>query len=132
MDWSKSELDLLVDDYFRMLQAEQTGQAYNKTQHRRELMRTIDRTSASIEFKRRNISAVLTVLGLPYLVGYLPAQTIRQLSLPRLETILPTIQTRYRSFRHQPLHFPNHRASLKDRRPRARRTSYTRRTDYST
>lgn len=73
-DWSQGELDLVVADYFRMLQAEQTGQAYNKAEHRRELMRTIDRTSASIEFKRRNISAVLTVLGLPYLGGYLPAQ----------------------------------------------------------
>lgn len=74
MDWSKSELDVVVGDYFRMLQAEQTGQAFSKAQHRRELMRTIDRTSASIEFKRRNISAVLTLLGLPYLSGYLPAQ----------------------------------------------------------
>lgn len=73
-DWSKGELDLVVGDYFRMLQAEQTGQAYNKALHRRELMRTIDRTNASIEFKRRNISAVLTLLGLPYLSGYLPAQ----------------------------------------------------------
>lgn len=72
-DWSQHELDLIVADYFRMLQSEQTGKEYNKAQHRRELMRMIDRTNASIEFKRRNISAVLTVLGLPYLTGYLPA-----------------------------------------------------------
>ncbi len=73
VDWSAGELDLIVADYFTMLEAEFTAQKINKTEHRRILMTHIDRTDASIEFKHRNISAVLSLLGLPWIDGYLPA-----------------------------------------------------------
>lgn len=72
-DWSNAELDAIVADYFAMLGEEQEGNRHNKTAHRRALMESVHRTDGSIEFKHRNISAVLTQLGLPRIGGYLPA-----------------------------------------------------------
>ena len=63
-DWSSTELDAIVADYFAMLREEQLSRPYNKTAHRRALMTEVRRSDASIEFKHRNISAVLTELGL--------------------------------------------------------------------
>ena len=72
-DWSNSELDAIVADYFAMLREEQAGHRYNKTAHRRVLMESVHRSDGSIEFKHQNISAVLSHLGLPRIAGYLPA-----------------------------------------------------------
>lgn len=72
-DWSSEELDLIVADYFAMLRDEQAGSKVNKTEHRRILTAHLSRSDSSIEFKHRNISAVLTQLGLPRINGYFPA-----------------------------------------------------------
>jgi hypothetical protein len=72
-EWSSTELDTIVADYFAMLREEQAGRSYNKTAHRRGLMAEVHRSSSSIEFKHQNISAVLTQLGLPRIDGYRPA-----------------------------------------------------------
>lgn len=72
--WSGHEVDLVVADYLQMLALELAGQAYNKSARRRALLPLLgDRSESSIEFKRRNISAVMVGLGFPYLRGYLPA-----------------------------------------------------------
>lgn len=71
--WTSEELDLIVADYFLMLSSEVVGGHFNKAAHNRLLRGNIDRTEASIEFKHRNISAVLQELGLPSIRGYLPA-----------------------------------------------------------
>lgn len=72
-DWSNSELDLIVADYFAMLKEEQAGRIVHKTEQRRLLKAHVQRSDGSIEFKHRNISAVLTRLGLPRIRGYIPA-----------------------------------------------------------
>ena len=72
-DWNQDELDLIVADYFAMLQDEAQGLAFNKAAHNRKLQSQIDRSKASIEFKHRNISAVLELLGVQPINGYLPA-----------------------------------------------------------
>jgi hypothetical protein len=70
-DWSITEVELIVADYFLMLQKELTGQDYNKTTHRRNLKLLLNnRSDGSIEFKHQNISAVLIKLGLPFIKGY--------------------------------------------------------------
>lgn len=57
-----------------------TGQAYSKTVHRRALrLKLNDRTDASVEFKHRNISAVMPALSHPWLPGYRPASSYRAL-----------------------------------------------------
>lgn len=71
-NWSDPEIDAIVEDYFIMLRQEQAGRRYNKTEHRRTLMETIDRSKGSIERKHMNISAVMAEFGLPYIDGYKP------------------------------------------------------------
>ena len=70
--WTSTEIDAIVKDYLVMLELEQTGKAYSKTEHRHALMEKIERSKKSIEFKHMNISAVLDKLGLPYIKGYTP------------------------------------------------------------
>lgn len=71
--WSNIEVELIVADYFSMLEKELSGQEYKKSEHRKKLLPLLSsRSEGSIEFKHQNISAVLINLGQPYLKGYLP------------------------------------------------------------
>lgn len=73
MDWSKEEVSHIVFDYFNMLHSELRGESYNKTSHRTILKTKLEtRSEASIEFKHRNISAVLVLMDLPFIKGYKP------------------------------------------------------------
>lgn len=71
-NWTDAENDLIVADYFDMLAKELGGEPPSKTQHRQELERLTRRSHGSIEYKHRNISAVLQKLGSPWVVGYKP------------------------------------------------------------
>jgi len=73
-DWTDGELDRIVADYFSMLGEEISGIPYNKAAHNRALRDGLDRSKSSVEFKHRNISAVLVELGLPSIRGYFPAE----------------------------------------------------------
>lgn len=71
--WSNIEVELIVADYFNMLQNELAGNDYKKAEHRRNLLPLLNnRSEGSIEFKHQNISAVLANLGQPFIKGYLP------------------------------------------------------------
>jgi len=73
IDWTPSEVVLIVADYFDMLQCELLEQSYNKAAHRRALRDRLEsRSNGSIEYKHRNISGVLIEMGLPYIDGYKP------------------------------------------------------------
>ena len=78
--WTDEENDLIVADYFTMLAADLSGRRYIKAEHNRRLRTRIDRSRPSIEFKHRNISAVLKGLGESWIPGYLPAFNV-QMSL---------------------------------------------------
>ena len=71
--WTDDELDLIVADYFAMLEAERSGQAYVKAHRNRALREKIGRSRGSVEFKHQNISAVLLELGMDWVFGYKPA-----------------------------------------------------------
>src|ERR1700761_5065472 len=73
-DGTDEELDRIVADYFDMLGEEIAGISFNKAAHNRALRDQIDRSKSSVEFKHRNISAVLVELGLPRIRGYFPAE----------------------------------------------------------
>jgi hypothetical protein len=77
-DWSDVELDLIVADYFAMLRAEQDGEHYVTSAHRKALMEQIGRSKGSVEFKHMNISAVLSELGVPWIDGYRPRQNYQR------------------------------------------------------
>lgn len=71
--WTSREVELIVADYFSMLQKELSGIKLNKTVHRNQLMEKLDgRSKGSIEMKHQNISAALIDLGVPYVQGYKP------------------------------------------------------------
>jgi len=71
-DWTDREIDLIVADYFAMLQLELADQPFVKSHRNAALRQLIDRSGQSIEFKHCNISAVLERLGLPTIKGYKP------------------------------------------------------------
>lgn len=71
-DWSASEIDLIVADYFAMLRDELASRTYVKSTHNESVQRLIGRSRGSIEFKHQNISAVLVRLGMPWIRGYKP------------------------------------------------------------
>lgn len=78
--WSREEVEATVADYFHMLTMELTGQQYNKTDHRRKLIRLLnDRSDGAIERKHQNISAILIELGCPYISGYKPLRNYQAL-----------------------------------------------------
>lgn len=71
--WSREEVEAAVSDYLHMLTLELSGQAYNKSEHRRNLqIKLRGRSEGSVERKHQNISAVLIDLGCPYISGYKP------------------------------------------------------------
>lgn len=71
--WTRAEVEAAVSDYLHMLTLELSGQAYNKSEHRRSLLNKLrDRSEGSVERKHQNISAVLIDLGCPYISGYKP------------------------------------------------------------
>lgn len=76
-DWTDEENDLIVADYFAMLSDDSVGSPYNKAEHNRQLQRRIERSRPSIEFKHRNISAVLQGLGEDWIPGYKPAVNVQ-------------------------------------------------------
>lgn len=84
-NWSASEVEAAVQDYFQMLRAEMAGQRVNKTAHREAWREQLDdRSNGSVEFKHQNISAVLMERKLPYIAGYKPALNYQRLLLPEV------------------------------------------------
>jgi hypothetical protein len=70
-DWDDNENDLIVADYFSMLTDELAGRSYNKSEHRRHLLGLLPkRNNSALEFKHRNISAVMDFLGQQKIDGY--------------------------------------------------------------
>jgi Domain of unknown function (DUF3883) len=80
LDWSRTEVEAIVDDYLSMLSSELAGTPYNKAAHRRALRPHLaDRTDQSVEFKHANISAALLDAGFPYINGYKPRSNYQSL-----------------------------------------------------
>jgi hypothetical protein len=70
--WSDGEIDLIVADYFSMLEDELAGRPYIKLRHNESLQALTGRQPGSIERKHQNISAVLVRLGMRWIKGYKP------------------------------------------------------------
>lgn len=78
--WTEWEVEAVVADYFQMLRLQELGQKPNKTEHKRRLMQLLPaRNEASIEYKHRNISAVLNLYGAQTLTGYKPLANFQRL-----------------------------------------------------
>jgi hypothetical protein len=78
--WTEAEVDAVVAVYFQMLRMQELGQKPNKTEHNRQLKQLLPaRNAASIEYKHRNISAVLNLYGAQTLSGYKPLPNFQKL-----------------------------------------------------
>ena len=73
--WDEKELQAAIDAYLDMLSRQQAGEPYSKAAKRRELCKGSlnNRSDQSIEYRMRNISAVLNDNGRQTLKGYIPA-----------------------------------------------------------
>lgn len=71
--WSDEQNDLIVAEYFAMLDLIMSNQPFVKQDRKRLLDAKIQRGIGSIDFKLGNISAVASELGLPELPGFAPA-----------------------------------------------------------
>lgn len=70
-DWSRSEVEACVAAYLQMLTLQLNGQQFNKSERVVALMNLLDgRSRGSVEYKFRNISAVMQELGWPTVDGY--------------------------------------------------------------
>jgi hypothetical protein len=81
-DWTREEVEIIVAEYFDMLAKEQSGVRYSKSETRSRILPLLKkRSNGSVEFKNRNISAVLSKMGQPYIRGYLPAYNYQKVLL---------------------------------------------------
>ncbi len=87
-DWTDREIDLVVADYFDMLQSELSHQPYNKAERNRALQELIGRSRGSIEFKHQNISAVLQLIGRTWISGYKPRANFQHALINGIERYL--------------------------------------------
>ncbi len=79
-EWSRQEVEAIVNDYLSMLASELAGTTYNKAARRRALLPQLNgRSEQSIEFKHANISAALLDAGFPYISGYKPRSNYQAL-----------------------------------------------------
>ncbi len=91
-DWTEREGDLIVADYFAMLGKELASEPYVKSHHNKALQELTGRTSASIERKHQNVSAVLVKLGLPWINGYKPLANFQKSLIDAIERFLDRVK----------------------------------------
>lgn len=88
-DWSRLEVEACVADYLHMLELELNGQQFNKSARIHALMQKLDgRSKASVEYKFRNISAVMQELQWPTVSGYKALENYQLLLLEVVEAQL--------------------------------------------
>lgn len=70
--WTEAGHDLVVGDYFVMLDKAMTGRPYDPTTHQRALRFVTGRAGGAITFLQGEISAILALIGLPTLKDHPP------------------------------------------------------------
>ena len=76
-DWTQSEIDLVVSDYFDMRARYFRNEHFVKARHYEEIARLTGRTSGSVQRKYMNISAALERVSLPWLSGFAPNRNLQ-------------------------------------------------------
>lgn len=73
-DWSETENEVVIREYFSMLEQELASQHYVKADHNRRVRELTGRSKGSVEFKFQNVSAALRDMHAPWIEGYKPAR----------------------------------------------------------
>lgn len=90
-DWSRIEVEACVADYLQMLALQLNGQRFNKSERIQALIDRLDgRSTSSVEYKFRNVSAVMQELGWPTVNGYKALENYQLLLLEVVEAQLPS------------------------------------------
>ncbi len=101
-DWTAKEVELIIENYFEMLQMELKGIPYNKAEYRRKLIHSLNnRNEGAIEFKHQNISSVLIELGHPYINGYKRRDNYQRLLIEKVIDYLTNhnqIEAQFKNF----------------------------------
>lgn len=92
-DWTEADLDLVVGDYFVMLAKELAGQDVNAASHQRALRFVTGRPGGAIEFRQRNISAALSLIGVPILKDFAPRWKLHDQLIDAVDRQLSTRPT---------------------------------------
>lgn len=89
-DWTDEELTSAVRAYLRMLALQDSGTAYSKAAIRRELRAgpLKARSEPSIEFRMRNISAVMSEHGRATVRGYVGAENVGETQRAKIWAIV--------------------------------------------
>lgn len=90
-DWTDTEVDLIVADYFDMLRLERADKPFVKAHRNAALQELTGRSRGSIEFKHQNISAVLLKLGMDWITGYKPMANFQGGLLAGVERYLDVV-----------------------------------------
>ncbi|MBH0053227.1 DUF3883 domain-containing protein [Salinibacterium sp. SWN139] len=87
--WTNEEVEAIVSKYMEMLKMDLSGEAFVKAHQNDELRQRLrGRSNASVEYKHRNISAVMAELGWQYLRGYRPAANLQRSLRDEVERVL--------------------------------------------
>ncbi|WP_028158042.1 DUF3883 domain-containing protein [Bradyrhizobium japonicum] len=87
-DWTVEQVAIVVANYFLMLERERAGDKVNKADLYRMLAPEVGRSEKSIEWKLRNVSAVLDELGIAWIPGLLPAHNYQDALVEAVEAQL--------------------------------------------
>jgi len=87
-DWTAEQVAIVVANYFLMLEWERAGDKINKGDLYRKLAPEVGRSEKSIEWKLRNVSAVLEELGIAWIPGLLPAHNYQDSLVEAVEAQL--------------------------------------------
>ena len=87
-DWTETEIDLIVADYFDMRTLDLSDDSFVKSHRNAELQKFTGRSRGSIERKHMNISAVLERLNLTWLRGYAPARNYQNALIDAVERFI--------------------------------------------
>ena len=86
--WTEREIELIVADYLDMLREELAGRGVVKAERNRALQGMLGRSKGSIEYKHQNISAVMHLLGLPFIRGYKPARNYQRTLIESVQEVI--------------------------------------------
>lgn len=87
-DWTAEQVAIVVANYFLMLERERAGDKINKADLYRRIAPEVGRSEKSIEWKLRNVSAVLDELGIAWISGLLPAHNYQDALVEAVEAQL--------------------------------------------
>lgn len=91
-EWTPTEIDMVISEYFNMLKYELGNSSYVKAHHNEVVRVATGRSKGSVEYKFQNISAVLQLLGMPWIDGYKPMANFQRALLIGIETYLSQTQ----------------------------------------